>query len=270
MSSTADTKGDSNEEQALSTEPNLAQQEKESTTSKGRAETSSTSEEKPKTTYTEMVHSAATSATTAAAGVKDNMFSMFGGGAKKEKKEEPADDPTEPSGSSKAKRDAEAAEEDKQREAEEEAPDSPDVHFEPVVHLTEKVETKTNEELEEQTFKMRAKLFRFDRDSREWKERGTGDVRLLKHKENEKTRLVMRRDKTLKVCANHYVVPNMHLEPNVGSDRSWVWNAAADVSEGEPEAQTLAIRFANSENANLFKDAFVNAQQENEALFQEG
>lgn len=40
----------------------------------------------------------------------------------------------------------------------------------------------------------------------------------------------------------------MKLSPNVGSDRSWVWNAAADVSEGEAEAQTLAIRFANSES----------------------
>ena len=122
------------------------------------------------------------------------------------------------------------------------------MHFEPVVHLTEKVDTTTNEEKEEQMFKMRAKLFRFDRDTKEWKERGTGDVRLLKHKENQKTRLVMRRDKTLKVCANHYVVPDMKLSPNVGSDRSWVWNAAADVSEGEPEAQTLAIRFANSDS----------------------
>lgn len=82
--------------------------------------------------------------------------------------------------------------------------EEPDVHFEPVIRLTEKVEVKTNEELEETTFKMRAKLFKFDRESREWKERGTGDVRLLKHKENGKTRLVMRRDKTLKVCANHY------------------------------------------------------------------
>ena len=76
----------------------------------------------------------------------------------------------------------------------------------------------------------------------------------------------------------------MKLSPNVGSDRSWVWNAAADVSEGEPEAQTLAIRFANSESkpyctfpsserlltcvdANLFKEAFIKAQQDNEALF---
>ncbi|KAL7275855.1 Ran GTPase binding protein Sbp1 [Rhizina undulata] len=207
----------------------------------------------------------------AAAPVPDNILSMFGGGSKpkREEKEEEEEEP-------------------KKKEGEEEAPESPDVHFEPLVTL-EKVEVKSNEESEEQVFKMRAKLFKFDRDSREWKERGTGDVRLLKHKENGKTRLVMRRDKTLKVCANHYskfpnsfrrcrniakpqnliktaVVPDMKLSPNVGSDRSWVWNTSADVSEGDPEAQTLAIRFANPENANLFRDAFVKAQQENEAL----
>lgn len=87
---------------------------------------------------------------------------------------------------------------------EEDAPESEDVHFEPVIRLTEQVATVTNEESEEQLFKMRAKLFKFVKESSEWKERGTGDVRLLKHKENGKTRLVMRRDKTLKVCANHY------------------------------------------------------------------
>lgn len=50
----------------------------------------------------------------------------------------------------------------------------------------------------------RAKLFRFDSESKQWKERGTGDVRLLQHKDTKKVRVVMRRDKTLKVCANHY------------------------------------------------------------------
>ncbi|KAJ9136748.1 Ran-specific GTPase-activating protein 1 [Pleurostoma richardsiae] len=193
-----------------------------------------------------------------------SVFSMFGGGAKKEKKDED-EDRGDNSGSAKAQREAAAAA--KEGEEGEEAPESEDVHFEPVIHLTEKVEVKTNEESEEQLFKMRAKLFIFKRDSSEWKERGTGDVRLLKHKENGKTRLVMRRDKTLKVCANHYIVPEMKLSPNVGSDRSWVWNAAADVSEGEPEAVTLAIRFANSDNANAFKDAFIKAQKDNEALF---
>lgn len=121
---------------------------------------------------------------------------MFGGGAKKEKKDE--EDRGDNSGSAKAQRDAAKAEGD------EDAPESEDVHFEPVIKLTERVETKTNEESEEQLFKMRAKLFRFIKESNEWKERGTGDVRLLKHKENGRTRLVMRRDKTLKVCANHY------------------------------------------------------------------
>ncbi|KJZ76255.1 hypothetical protein HIM_04337 [Hirsutella minnesotensis 3608] len=192
------------------------------------------------------------------------VFSMFGGGAKKEKKEGD-EDRGDNSGSAKAQREAAVA----AKGEEDEAPESEDVHFEPVIKLTEKVETKTNEESEEQLFKMRAKLFKFVKESSEWKERGTGDVRLLKHKENGKTRLVMRRDKTLKVCANHYIVPEMKLSPNVGSDRSWVWNAAADVSEGEPEAVTLAIRFANSDNANLFKDAFLKAQKDNEVLFKQ-
>ncbi|KAH6636342.1 hypothetical protein F5144DRAFT_485607, partial [Chaetomium tenue] len=197
-----------------------------------------------------------------------SVFSMFGGGAKKERKDDD-EDRGDNSGSAKAQREAAAAAAAASKEGgeEEEAPESEDVHFEPVIHLTEKVETKTNEEMEEQVFKMRAKLFKYVPDTREWKERGTGDVRLLKHRENGKTRLVMRRDKTLKVCANHYVVPEMKLSPNVGSDRSWVWNVVADVSEGEPEALTLAIRFANSDNANQFKDAFIKAQKENETLF---
>lgn len=109
------------------------------------------------------------------------------------------------------------------------------------MHLTEKVETKTNEEAEEQTFKMRAKLFKFDRESREWKERGTGDVRLLKHRENKKTRLVMRRDKTLKVCANHYgeycPTPQQFWEVAVGRVRGYVgYGLIQDCSRARYEA----------------------------------
>jgi len=207
-------------------------------------------EEKKEATKTE---TATPSVTSTSSVVPDSVLSMFGGGSRP-KREEPVEEENEPKGKSKKEEDEDAA------------PESPDIHFEPLVNL-EKVEVKTNEESEEVVFKMRAKLFKFDRDSHEWKERGTGDVKLLKHKETNKTRLVMRRDKTHKVCANHYIVPDMKLSPNVGSDRSWVWNTSADVSEGEPEAQTLAIRFANSDNANLFKDAFLKAQKQNEEIF---
>ncbi|KAJ2955269.1 hypothetical protein NQZ79_g8709 [Umbelopsis isabellina] len=150
-------------------------------------------------------------------------------------------------------------------EQQEEVEASPDVHFEPVIKL-EEVQVKTNEEEEEVLFKMRAKLFRFDKPLKEWKERGVGDVKFLQHKETKKVRLLMRRDKTLKVCANHAVTSEMNLSPNVGSDRSWVWNVAADISEGEARQETLAIRFANSENANLFKEKFEEVQKINAGL----
>lgn len=179
-----------------------------------------------------------------------SVFSMFGGKKPEVKKEESE---TKEETSEKSEK-AEKAEKD-----EEDAPESPDVHFEPVVTL-EKVDFKTNEENEEVLFKVRAKLFRFDGEAKEWKERGTGDVKFLQHKETKKVRLLMRRDKTLKVCANHIIAPEYVLKPNVGSDRSWVYACTADIAEGEPEAFTFAIRFGNKENADKFKEEFEKAQ----------
>ncbi|KAI8803955.1 RanBP1 domain-containing protein [Cladochytrium replicatum] len=140
------------------------------------------------------------------------------------------------------------------------------VIFEPVVKLEQLEEIKNFEEDEDVIFKMRAKLFRFDKAGKEWKERGTGDVKLLKHKETSKVRILMRRDKTHKICANHYLSAELKLTPNVGSDRSWVWSAPADMSEGSPQAEMLAIRFGNAENANLFKEEFEKAQKANVEL----
>jgi len=107
--------------------------------------------------------------------------------------------------------------------------------FEPVVTGLEEVKVVSGEEEEDTVFKMRARLFRYARESDPpmWKERGIGEVRFLRHKENKKIRIVMRRDKTLKICANHYISPIMALTPNVGSDRSWVWQCPADFSDAE-------------------------------------
>ncbi|XP_053557875.1 ran-specific GTPase-activating protein [Bombina bombina] len=138
-----------------------------------------------------------------------------------------------------------------------------DPHFEPIVSLPEQ-EIKTLEEDEEELFKMRAKLFRFasENDPPEWKERGTGDVKLLKHKEKGTIRLLMRRDKTLKICANHLVTPSMELKPNAGSDRAWVWNTYADYADEAPKPELLAIRFLNAENAQKFKAKFEDCKNE--------
>lgn len=130
------------------------------------------------------------------------------------------------------------------------------------------VKVVTNEENEETLFKVRAKLFRFAKETSEWKERGVGDVKFLKHKESGKIRVLMRREKTLKICANHYILPAIKLETNAGSDRSWVWTAYSDVSDEEAGVRddVLAIRFANSENATKFKEEFEKCQAEMEKL----
>lgn len=62
----------------------------------------------------------------------------------------------------------------------------------------------------------------------------------------------MRRDKTLKICANHFVTPWMELKPNCGSDRAWVWSVLADFADEQLKQELLAIRFANAESKNFF------------------
>ncbi|XP_028851779.1 ran-specific GTPase-activating protein [Denticeps clupeoides] len=138
-----------------------------------------------------------------------------------------------------------------------------DPHFEPIVSLPEQ-DVRTLEEDEEELFRMRAKLYRFasENDPPEWKERGTGDVKLLRHKEKGTIRLLMRRDRTLKICANHHIMPLMELRPNAGSDRAWVWNTHADFADEEPKAELLAIRFLNAENAQKFKVKFDECKEE--------
>lgn len=70
----------------------------------------------------------------------------------------------------------------------------------------------------------------------------------MKHKENKAVRVVMRRDKTLKICANHFITPWMDLKPSAGSNRAWVWTVAADFADEQPKAECLAIRFASPES----------------------
>ncbi|XP_048791726.1 E3 SUMO-protein ligase RanBP2-like isoform X24 [Lagopus muta] len=132
-------------------------------------------------------------------------------------------------------------------------------HFEPVVPLPDKIEVKTGEEDEEEFFCNRAKLFRFDAESKEWKERGIGNVKILKHKVSGKFRLLMRRDQVLKICANHYINTDMKLTPNAGSDRSFVWHAL-DYADELPKPEQLAIGFKTPEEAMLFKSKFEECQ----------
>lgn len=123
-------------------------------------------------------------------------------------------------------------------------------YFTPVIPLPDKVEAKTGEEDEEVLYSHRAKLFRFT--DGEWKERGLGEVKILKHSVTGKLRVVMRREQVLKICLNH--VLDESVEYKVKDNKSWLF-VANDFSEGVLELMQFSLRFKTPEIATEFKEA---------------
>lgn len=165
-------------------------------------------------------------------------------------------------GGDKPKKEEETPKEEEDDKTAEDLNKSHDPYFPPIITLPE-VHVWSGETDEEELFKIRAKLYRYAHECEppEWKERGTGDVKFLKHEENKTIRLLMRRDKTIKVCANHLILPWMELKPNCGSDKAWIWKVQADYADNECKSETLAIKFSNKENAQKFESAFEKARQ---------
>ena len=135
-----------------------------------------------------------------------------------------------------------------------------DIDFKPIVSLPLVKNQATGEEGELVKFSSRAKLFRFDPASKEWKERGLGEIKLLYNPSSCKSRVVMRREQVHKLCANHFILPNMKLKANTTSNRSLLWYTHADVSDGEAKAVQLAVRFKQEETASEFKKIFEELQ----------
>nr|XP_060625672.1 ranBP2-like and GRIP domain-containing protein 4 isoform X2 [Anolis sagrei ordinatus] len=133
-----------------------------------------------------------------------------------------------------------------------------EIHFEPIVSLPE-VEVKSGEEDEEIIFKERAKLYRWDRDVNQWKERGVGEIKILFHTQKKCYRILMRRDQVLKVCANHIITRTMDLKPLNTSNNAMVWTAT-DYADGEAKIEQLAVRFKSQDLADAFKRRFEECQ----------
>ncbi len=129
----------------------------------------------------------------------------------------------------------------------------PQVDFKPIVKL-QTVETKTGEEDEEVLLKQRCKLFRFDLNAKDWKEKGLGEIKFLKHKKTGVVRILMRREQVLKICANHRLNPSMSVEELGPKQFKW---SAVDFSEGnEGKTEVLLARFKLPEEGAAFKKEF--------------
>merc|ERR1712051_388116 len=137
-----------------------------------------------------------------------------------------------------------------------------DPHFEPIIPLPELVIVSTGEEDEEAIFKHRAKVYRFDKDVKQWKERGVGDIKILHHQAKNTFRVLLRRDQVHKIACNHYISQDQTLEPMQSSETALTW-LAIDFSEDEVNGITekLAVRFKLAETKDEFKKIFEECQE---------
>ena len=101
----------------------------------------------------------------------------------------------------------------------------------------------------------------------EWKERGLGPIKLLEHKTSKKIRVLMRRDKTLKICANFYVQQESKVAEHAASEKACVFTTM-DCSDGDvaPELYNMCIKFGSAEKREAFTEAFNAAQKKMAAL----
>lgn len=137
----------------------------------------------------------------------------------------------------------------------------PTAHFEPVIALPDLVETKTGEEDEHIRFEHRAKLLRYVKETKEWKERGIGNMKVLVNKnEVNKVRLLMRREQVFKLCCNQFLSKDTKFTPLSSAGVSLTW-CGQDYSENELQVELLAIRFKTADICKQFHDAILEAQK---------
>lgn len=124
-----------------------------------------------------------------------------------------------------------------------------------IVDLPE-IPVVTGEEQEDEVAKFKTKVYRF-RD-KQWKERGVGELRFLKHKVTHLIRLLNRAEKTHKVIINHLAIRQDILgvlEQLKTGNNTWTW-AAQDISDETPQIEKLCARFTSKEEYERFEKVF--------------
>lgn len=137
----------------------------------------------------------------------------------------------------------------------------PTAQFEPVIELPDLVEVTTGEENETIKFEHRAKLMRYDKEIKEWKERGIGNIKVLVNKDDpKKVRLLMRRDQVLKLCCNQMLAKDTQFTAMPKLDTALTWYGQ-DYSDNELQIELFAIRFKAAAVCKQFHDSILDAQK---------
>uniref|UniRef100_A0A914NYJ6 Uncharacterized protein n=1 Tax=Panagrolaimus davidi TaxID=227884 RepID=A0A914NYJ6_9BILA len=133
----------------------------------------------------------------------------------------------------------------------------PDAHYEPVIPLPDKVDVVTGEESEQVLFKNRCKLYIFNSETKEVKERGVGDLKVLYNPEEKSYRVVMRREQVHKICANFRITKGMNIADKTGTNNCGIFNCVDFTDNNETGTPTVfIIRFREDTTYEEFKKLF--------------
>ena len=105
---------------------------------------------------------------------------------------------------------------------------------------------------------------RYDPDTKQWKERGLGDIKILKHPVKHTFRVLLRREQIHKIACNHLITTEMELKPMTGSETAVCW-FAMDYAEDEAKMEHLAVRFKHVETKDEFQKIFEQCQKDLDA-----
>jgi Ran-binding protein 1 len=125
-----------------------------------------------------------------------------------------------------------------------------DYTLQPIVSLEAK-EVDSGDSKDEVIFEEMSKTYRLSKDTEEWKERGHGILRISKHAELGKFRIIQRDKTTQKLRVHHLIQNGMQVDNFQGKAQVKLW-AANDFADGEPEIFSFCARFKTKEIADRF------------------
>lgn len=125
--------------------------------------------------------------------------------------------------------------------------------YKPMIPLPDEIVPTTGEENESILFDARAKLYRFV--DGEWKERGLGNIKILKNIDNGKVRILMRRDTVHTICANHLLMSEMELSTVKDVERTYFW-IANDFADETLKMEKFCIKFKTVDISKNFYNVF--------------
>ncbi|GAB1219622.1 hypothetical protein ENUP19_0040G0009 [Entamoeba nuttalli] len=155
-------------------------------------------------------------------------------------------------------------EEEKRKILEDDPEAEADIYFKPIIELKE-IEQKEMEE--EIVFKERGICVRYDTINEEFKERGRGEIEILKHPKTKLSRVILIRDQIFKLACDHYILPYIKIKEFPNNRRAIIYSVYEDYAQDEGKNTiTFGMCFNNEEIKERFIKTFKELQEETQQI----